>query len=147
MAVEIAGRGREHLTDPVRRKGEEGCVGKVRHALAPPAGKVGNDDILAEVKLRLVDDPPAAGATFAEVERVADLAAKNGTGACVRRGGSRLGVERPADDLGHHMRRRVDHVAVSRPACRTVVGSLGPGHLRGLPTDEAPNVAWRRPER
>ena len=145
VPVEIACRRRKHLADPVGRQGEEGRVGKVRHPLAPPAGDVGHQDVLAEMQLRLVDDPPAAGAAFAEVERIADLTAQNGTGARMRRGRSRMGVERSLDDFGDHVRRRVDHVLIGRGAFEGFSGRLGPGHVSGLRTDDARTIAYRYP--
>ena len=97
------------------------------------------------MQFRLVDDPPAAGTAFAEVEGIADLAAEDGTGARMRHCRSRVSMERPFDDLGDHMRRRVDHVLVGRGAFEGFSGRLGRGHVSGLRTDVAPTIAYPYP--
>ena len=72
--VEAAGAGGEDLADPVGGEVEEGGVGEDRHALAAPAGEVGDEDVGAEVELGLDGEVPAAGAAGAALERAVELA-------------------------------------------------------------------------
>ena len=56
---------REDLADPIRDHLEPVSLRERRQAYLKPAGNVGHHhlDIQDKVNLRLVDDPPAAGAT------------------------------------------------------------------------------------
>ena len=71
------------------------------------AREVRDEDILAEMKFRLVDDPPSARAAASAVERRIELASEDR--ACDRVRGRRpwMGMERAVDDLGHLVRGRV----------------------------------------
>ena len=68
-AIELRGRGRQNLADPVRRQGEVGTLRVRGHARAPPAGPVRHEHIVGEVEFRLQEDPPSARAAAAFVER------------------------------------------------------------------------------
>ena len=68
VQVELAGRGREFFARPVRRQRAVRRVGIDRHSFAAPAGQIGDEDVLAQVQLRFVDDPPAAGAAGVVIE-------------------------------------------------------------------------------
>ena len=59
VQVELAGRGREHVAHPVGRQRAVRRVKEVRHPLAAPAGEIGHADVVAQVQLRFVDDPPS----------------------------------------------------------------------------------------
>src|SRR5438046_2899438 len=59
-AVERTRGGRDDLAGPVRRQRQRRRVGNGREPLTSPACEVGNEDVLFEVQLRLVEDPPAA---------------------------------------------------------------------------------------
>ena len=63
--------GREDLTGPIWREFESGGFGQFRHALPPPTGEVRNDDVLAQVKLRPVKNPPAVWTTDTHAEGAA----------------------------------------------------------------------------
>jgi len=53
-AIHLGGRHGQDLADPVRWHREEGALGDHRHPLAPPRGKVGDDDLVGEMELGLV---------------------------------------------------------------------------------------------
>ena len=144
VAVQIAGRRRQHLADPVRGQREIGGVGEIRHPFAPPAGEIGDQDIVTQMKLGLVDDPPSAGAVLAEIEGIADFSAKHRTRPRMRRGRPGMGVQASFHNFGHHMGRRVQHVAIGRPAFGMFSGSPGPGHVGDLPTEDVPSIACGR---
>jgi hypothetical protein len=105
-AVDRARRRREHLTSPVRSQLEGGDVGHGRHALAPPAGKVGNQDLVAEVQLGLIEDPPAPRNTRG-VRRTAEGSDE------------READHRQRERIGRGRPRASDQLAVdeSRPPC------------------------------
>ena len=75
QTVEPGGRRREDLADPVGGQGEERLAREDREARLPPARYVGHRDVGAQVDFRLVDDPPAAGASPAADEGWAQLEA------------------------------------------------------------------------
>lgn len=111
--VEGAGRGGEDLADPVGDEGAEGGVGReLRHALAAPADDVGDEDVVAEVDLGLDQDPPAAGAAAALVERPVHLVADCADRVGVPEPRTRVEIERAADDLGDLVGGSVDDVLV-----------------------------------
>src|SRR5262249_39642729 len=56
-----------HLAD--RSEVERGLVRTPRKALSAPAAEVGDEDVLAEVQLRLMDDDPPAWAAAPAIER------------------------------------------------------------------------------
>ena len=96
------------------------------------------------MKLGLVDDPPSAGAVLAEIEGIADFSAKHRTRPRMRRGRPGMGVQASFHNFGHHMGRRVQHVAIGRPAFGMFSGSPGPGHVGDLPTEDVPSIACGR---
>ena len=112
VEVEPARGRRQHLAHPVRREGHVGRVGEVRHPLAAPPRDVGDQDVLAKVKLGLVDDPPPARATSAELKRVRQIGPQRRGRKCMGHRRARVGVERSIDDLGDPMRGRVKHILV-----------------------------------
>ena len=113
-AIDAPGGGGEHLAHPVRGEREEGLLRHGRQPLAPPAGEVGHDDLLSEVKLGLVEDPPAPGAAAALVERSPDEEPKPGRRHRVSRGRPRAQEQLAIQDLGHLVLRGVQHVLVRR---------------------------------
>ena len=60
-SIQALGRRRDDLASPVGRERESRRVGKLRKPLALPPREVGDEHVLAEMKLRLVEDPPSAG--------------------------------------------------------------------------------------
>src|SRR2546422_32307 len=120
VAVERAGAGGERLAGPVRSLLEPGDVREFGHVLAPPARKIRDEDIVAEVQLGLVQDPPAA--------RLPCRARRLVEGAQVhahRRGGERVGRGGPGardqlavDELGHQVLGSLDDVLVGGPPSR-----------------------------
>ena len=118
VQVELARRGGEHLAYPVRRQGDVGRVGIVGHPLPAPPRQVRHQDVLVEMQLRLVDDPPPARTAAALAEGAYQLIAQIRARQRMRHGGPRLGVELPIDDLGHPIRRGVEHVLVGGPGRR-----------------------------
>src|SRR5439155_12775036 len=59
-AIDVSRRGRDHLAHPVRRKREPDHVREHRHPLPAPPGEIRDEYVVAEVQLRLVEDPPPA---------------------------------------------------------------------------------------
>ncbi|HEY0484155.1 MAG TPA: hypothetical protein VGD37_41835 [Kofleriaceae bacterium] len=111
-AVGLLGRRRQHLADPVRGHRDEGGVGDHCEPLAPPAGEIRDDDVVAEMKLRLVEDEPASGAAATALERRTELLShRRGCGGR-RAAGAIRQAQLAADDLGDHALRRVDHVLI-----------------------------------
>ncbi len=118
----IHGRGgrRENLTQPIGGKFDERNIRDLRHALAPPAGDVGHEDLPHDVQLGLVQDHPAArlpaplapvGRAKVDSEPTADRrVSERRAGAC-----DKLTVE----DLRHLMIRHALQILVrSRTALR-----------------------------
>ena len=60
-AVDTSGAGGDDLTHPVRCQGHERGRGDRGHPLLSPASEVRNEHVVAEVQLRLVENPPPAG--------------------------------------------------------------------------------------
>jgi hypothetical protein len=96
-------------------------------ALAPPTGEVGNEDVLAQMKLGLVEEDPASRATTTAVEWRSQLLAHAGRGPRVRSSGSGLRVKHPVNDLGHAVRRDREEVLVRCASDR------GIGHGESVP--------------
>src|SRR5438876_10946499 len=67
---------RDNFADPIGCEFEVRNIGIHWHSLPSPACEVGNQHIRAEVQFRLVDDPPAARTSVAEVERWTELHAQ-----------------------------------------------------------------------
>ncbi len=93
-AVQLRGGGREDLADPVGRELDEGGLGRLGQALPPPAGEVRDDDVGAQVKLGLEQDPPAAGPAPAALKGAVELTAQDrrGVGMARRRPGKTYSV-------------------------------------------------------
>lgn len=73
-AIELARRIGEHLADPVGREIEVGqLVGHHGHSLASPTGHVGHENVLDEMKLRLVEQDRSARAPSPSLECGAEL--------------------------------------------------------------------------
>ena len=60
-AVDRFGGLREHLAQPIWGDGDERVRGELAHARAPPAGEIGDDDVLREMQLGRVEDQPTTG--------------------------------------------------------------------------------------
>ena len=71
-AVDLGGQRREHLAEPVGRGPEIRRLGQSRRPRAPPAGGVGDDDVLAQVQGRFVEYDPAAWAAGIDMNRSAE---------------------------------------------------------------------------
>ena len=115
VEVELAGRRRENFAHPVGGQRGVRRVGKERHPLPPPTGEVGYEDVLAQMQLRFVDDPPAPRATRVVVKWTADLRAQRRTGVRVAHGRTRVRVEHTVNNLGDPMGGGIEYVLVGRP--------------------------------
>ena len=149
LQVEPSRRRGENLAHPVRRQGDVGRVGILGHPLPAPPRQVGNQDVLSEMQLGLVDDPPSAGAAATPVEGSREFAAQSRTRQRVRHCRPRLRVEDSVDDLGHPIGRGVEHVLVGSPHGR--VGLAAPdcsaaGRTHQLAPFAAHGCPWRIPE-
>ena len=118
LEVDPARRCGQDLARPVRCKWEVRCFGTVRHSLSTPAREIGDEDLVAEVQLRLGEDPPSTRAAAALAERRAELEAEERGSDGVRRRRPRVRVERPVDDFGDLVRGRVEHVLIGCPCSR-----------------------------
>ena len=110
----------EMLAHPVRRK-REGCrVRYGRHSRTSPSGNVGNENVVAEVQLRLDQDPPSArtGSRGRAMEHRYEITHDLGTGQRVTTGGMRAHDELAVDDLRDHRVRDSDEVLVGRATLR-----------------------------
>ena len=85
------------------------------------------------MKLRLVDDPPAAGAAAAFLEGASEFHAQGRRRQRMGRRGPRMGVQASFHDFGHHMRRRVEHIPIGRAARGVVQGRPAMGPCCGSP--------------
>lgn len=108
--VEAAGAGRQDLADPVGGDGEEGDVGVDGHPLAPPAGEVGDEDVFAEMELRLDGEVPSFGPDSTEATGQMEFRAGDG------RPGEGVDVQVAPGDLRDQVRRGVDDVLIGRAA-------------------------------
>jgi len=94
-------RGRENLADLVRNDPKAMIAGNRRHALAPPAGDIGDahlgiDD---EMDLRRDQDPPSPWPAASAVERLKQLALQRRLCPRIGPGGPGLGVELAEENL------------------------------------------------
>ena len=112
-AVDALGGRREDFANPVRSEGEVGRIRYRGHALTPPTGQVGHQHVLAEMKLRLVEDPPASGSALAVVEW-SKHRAEAGRGNRVARRRPRAQEELAVQDLRHLVLGGAQHVFVRR---------------------------------
>ena len=92
--------------------------GDTRHAGLPPARQIGDQNIVVQMKLRLVEDDPSAGTTAAAIERTVEMAPQSGCGACVRDARTRLGVQNAVDDLGDNTSGCREDILVGSAALR-----------------------------
>src|SRR6185503_6233095 len=80
-AVQATARRRDDFADPIRRNGEVGFRWQARHALAPPPGDVGDEDVIPEMQLGFIEDPPPTGirgATRPAIESIEEHASDRG---------------------------------------------------------------------
>ncbi len=77
-----------------------------------PPGKVGHQDLVAEVQLRLVKDPPPARPTAASVERPSKFESESRGSRRVSRSRARMHVECAADNLGDQVFWRVEDTLI-----------------------------------
>ena len=127
----------------------------ITDVLGPDLCAIAGPPDVGEVELGLVENPPAPGSVGSAVEGTANPDPKHRAGPGVRRGRAGMEVQRPLDQLGDHVLRRVEDVLVGRRSadggCVLVHGaSVARGHglVRrssgpGAP-DPAPR-AWRSP--
>jgi hypothetical protein len=113
-AIDPLGCGREHLADPIGHQGEERLTGDGRHSLPPPASQVRHNDVLAEMQLRLVEDPPPAGPVDTPVEGISENHADLRSHRRVRLPRPGAQEQFPIEDLGHLVLGGVQHVLVRR---------------------------------
>jgi hypothetical protein len=91
---------RENLADPVGRQGEIRHVGDSRHARPTPAGKVRDQDVVAQMELGLVQQNPPARSAPASLEGRPKLFAKRRRRGGVRACGTRMCVQDAMQELG-----------------------------------------------
>ena len=127
--IKVAGGGGQNLAHPIRGQGDERCHGALGHALAPPAGEVGHEDVFvregAEVNFRLVENPPAVRPAAVFLVCAADLYVEGGTRRRMGHSRARVGVKPPVHDFGDFVRRGVEHI---------LIGGFGAGLLSPLPS-------------
>src|SRR5439155_257246 len=83
--------------------------------------EIRDDDVVAEVQFRLVEDPPPAwrvGASRRHVEAIEERAADRRGGERVRRCRPRAGEQLPVDDLGDQVLGHLEQVGVGRAPAR-----------------------------
>ena len=101
-------------------------VGVDGHPLPAPSRKVGDQDVLAQVQLRLVDDPPTPGAAPTPAERSSELRTELRACQRMRHGGSGVGVECPVDDLGDALRDAASMIAMRSGDARRLLTDVSP---------------------
>src|SRR5213075_892520 len=126
---------REDLADPVGHDLVVRIARSLRHALAPPAGEIRNEDdaVADEVDLRLIDNPPAARTTLALRVGIGQLPAELRSRHLVPRRRPRLGVELtveylPDEPFGQRLESLVQGLVVCSSGHVTVADD---GHARG----------------
>src|SRR6185369_7812855 len=120
----------------VGRERDEGRVGDRAHALVTPSREVGDEDVLAEVELRLEEDPPASRTVRSAgllIER-AQLLEQNRAGSRVWGGWPRAREELTVHDLGHEMVGHLHQILVGGPALHRAarIARAVPAGRRGL---------------
>ena len=139
VEVERAGLGREHLARPVRREGDVVRRGELRHALAAPADNVRDHNVLAEMELRLVEDPPPSRPVPPAVERQAEHDVE-----------VRLRERRDRPPLPAALSRALPARARTRPAAkrdRMSVREYAPSRARTTTRRRRPRGGRRHPDR
>ena len=96
---------------------------------ASPARQVRHDDVLDEVKLRLVEDDPATGPPLAAMKRRTELSTEDARHVRVGQRRPRVHVEDTAEDLPHHVRRERRDIGIGRGTRRPRHG--GESSVRG----------------
>ena len=134
MEVEAACRRRKYLAHPVRCESHVGSFRIVRHPFPAPAREVGNQNVLAEVQLGLVDDPPSSRTPSAELKRIPEIGPQRGARECVWHCRPRVGVQGAVDDLRYAMCGRVEHVLIGGPGYR-IRRRFGGGAAHGAHLD------------
>src|SRR5690554_5866821 len=76
-AIYSLGRRRHHFANPIRREREISFAGHCRQTLSAPSGEIGNQNVLSQMQLGLVQQPPAARAITPAVKRAAELHAEH----------------------------------------------------------------------
>lgn len=136
--VQLRRGGRQHLTRPVRCELEVGDVRNLGHPLATPAGDVGNEHLLDDVQLGLVQDHPPSGATSPSPESTVEIRAERRGRQSVARGGPGARHELPVDDLRNQVLGDLQEVLVGRGTLRATAGHrILYYQLLRLPADRA----------
>src|SRR6478609_605706 len=112
-AVKTGGRWREGFADPVRCHGDERVAWRLRQSLATPAGDVGHDNVVREMQLWLIDDPPAAGAAVTKLHTGDERRAKRGCADGVWHRGSGTDRQLTVYDLADEVLRQSEDVLVA----------------------------------
>src|SRR5690606_12537592 len=128
--------------DPVRNQTEPGGIRQRGQPLTAPAGDIGHQNVTAQMELRLVEHPPAAGSTYAAPEWPAQGVAQHGIGQRMPGGWPRMNLQLTVDDLPHDLRGQFDQILV---ACITL-GRFVHAYLPGwMPDSSTPLRADSKP--
>src|SRR3990167_9026408 len=125
-AVGAGGGRRQDLAGPVGGELEPGGFRQRGHAFTAPAGDIGDDDVAAQVQLRFVENPPAAGTALAPIEWVPEIAAQRGISLGMFRRGARMGVQLAEENLSHQVFREGEEVFVGGVAFGRFVHDMFP---------------------
>src|SRR5262249_48698587 len=119
--VETTRSGRDHLADPIWGERDPDDVRDRRHALDSPPGDVWVQDVLSEMQLRLVENPPATGfasSAWWAIKAAEEIAPDGRRCPRVRCRRTRAREQLAVDDLGNEMVGHGDQVVVRGAARR-----------------------------
>lgn len=114
-AIEAGGRRGQDLAHPIGCECDEGVRRGGGHALASPTGKVWDDDVLGQVQLWLIQDPPAPWAAVTELQVGDEGCSESRRTHGMRYGRSRAREQLAIDDLSREvLGQREDILVASR---------------------------------
>jgi len=123
FTIDSSRRRREHLAKPVGRTLEPANPWQLGKPLSPPAGDVGNQNIVVQMNFRLEENPPSTGPAPPSLESVVKIRRKRGRSIGMARRRSWRQIEIAFQKLRDFVARRRDHVLVRR----TLLGRLRHG--------------------
>lgn len=117
-AIEACSCWGQSLTDPIGGNGDEGFRRRARHSFPTPSSNIGNDDVLGQMELRLVEDPPTARAAIAKLHACYERRAESGGPHRMTHGRTRTDGKFAVDNFPDEMLGQREYVLIGGRAPR-----------------------------